>query len=271
MPEWSFDLALVYLGMGYGADSTLGSAEQQVITERLMAQCAPLQPEVAREILARALQTLVAVNDPIGATLEAAERLRSVLDEAQRAGIFADLVELAGADALLVAGEKDMMTRIGECWATIPDRASNPDFRATRSTDVLDHLAFIYLLLAHGTDDELSETEVRLIHRKLREWQPALGERDVGEVLVDAAARYKSRPNEQALAEAVRAVKAALPQPQRMAALNDLVQIANADGFFLDDEEDMINALMEAWELAAFTGQAERKTGGPAKTDPPAF
>jgi uncharacterized tellurite resistance protein B-like protein len=114
---------------------------------------------------------------------------------------------------------------------------------------VLHDLAFIYLMLAQGTDRELSEAEIQIILRRLQEWKPTLGPDDVLAILHAAQARYSEGLDETALLASIVAVKEGLPERQRMAALGDLIQIANADGVFLDNEEDLINNLMTAWDV----------------------
>ena len=130
--------------------------------------------------------------------------------------------------------------------------------------DLLHELAFIYFVLAHGTDQELSGREVDVMVRKLQEWQPQLGEDQVRRVLASALARYGSRGREDALTAAISKVRTGLPTDQRMAALNDLVKIANADGVFLDDEEDLINRLLAEWEVDPYAnyGQHGNKAQG---------
>ena len=61
------------------------------------------------------------------------------------------------------------------------------------------------------------------------------------------------------LTASIEAVKNALPVAQRKTALNDLVQIANVDGVFLDSEEDLLNDLVAAWGLDAFTDYGEQE------------
>jgi uncharacterized tellurite resistance protein B-like protein len=130
---------------------------------------------------------------------------------------------------------------------------------------VLYDLAYMYLLLAHSTDDDFSGTERQVVLNKLGEWDPEAAEEDVLCMLRRAMAAYAKGGDETRLAEAVASVRAALPREQRMAALNDLVKIANADGVFLDNEEDLINHLQSALDVdpsANYEAHADKSVRG---------
>lgn len=114
---------------------------------------------------------------------------------------------------------------------------------------VLHDLAYIYFVLAHATDDDLSGSERQVIGNKLREWIPDAPVGDVDRMMRLALSEYGEGKDEDRLESAIASVRAALPLQQRMAALNDLVKIANADGVFLDDEEDLINHLQKEWDI----------------------
>jgi len=114
---------------------------------------------------------------------------------------------------------------------------------------VLHDLAYIFLVLAHGTDDDLNETEVQVMLNKLQEWRPLDAPADMQSVLATAGDAYSMGEDGQRLKQSIDSVRESLPREQRMAALNDLVKIANADGVFLDNEEDLINHLLSAWDV----------------------
>lgn len=115
-------------------------------------------------------------------------------------------------------------------------------------------LALIYLVLAHGTDDDLSPSEVDVMLRKLREWLPHLSAEQTRHVLRTAMYKYADRRDELRIDRAIASIKNAMPARQRMLALQDLVRLANADGVFLDEEEDLINSLLAAWEIGPYAG-----------------
>lgn len=136
----------------------------------------------------------------------------------------------------------------------------NDDPTVEEDWGVLHDLAYIFLVLAQGTDDDLTETEVQVMLNKLREWKPGDAPADVLTVLETARNAYGSKhgygrsDEEERLRTAIASVRQSLPRAQRMAALNDLVKIANADGVFLDNEEDLINHLLTLWDVDAYAG-----------------
>lgn len=136
----------------------------------------------------------------------------------------------------------------------------NDDPTPKEDWGVLHDLAYIFLVLAQGTDDDLAETEVQVMLNKLREWTYGDAPTDVLTVLETAKNAYGSKTGygsgdeEERLRKAIASVRQSLPHEKRMAALNDLVKIANADGVFLDNEEDLINHLLTLWDVDAYAG-----------------
>lgn len=124
------------------------------------------------------------------------------------------------------------------------------------SWSVLHDLAYVYLVLAHGADDDLSDTEVQVMLNKLHEWQPEVPPADVRRMFRLALDEYAKGADSERLEAAILSVREGLPHEQRKAALTDLVKIANADGLFLDDEEDLINHLQAAWDVDAYANYA---------------
>jgi len=76
-------------------------------------------------------------------------------------------------------------------------------------------------------------------------------------VLERALERYAQGAVADMLADSVDAIKHTLPTAQRRHVLNDLIQIANADGIFLDSEEDLLNDLTLAWDVDAFADEPD--------------
>ena len=248
------NLALLYLAMAHGTDQYLGDNELHRLTERLQQRFPDRDPEEIREVVLEALSVYLEADDTLETATYAMMSLRSDLSPEQCESVLEDLMQVAEADGIILGNERGLLASLAECWGVLltPEQQR----RTVRPRDVepwtmLHHLAFIYLMLAHGTDNELSEQEVQVMHKKLQEWEPGRSGEALHRVVAAAKERYAEGPDEGTWQASVQAVKAALPEDQRMAVLNDLVKIANADGYFLDDEEDMINTLMHAWELGA--------------------
>ena len=181
-----------------------------------------------------------------------AERLRTRLTPIQKSMVLDDLREVARADGIVLQEERAFIENLARRWEVASPDDLTPDGGEPASHaewTALHDLALIYLVLAHGTDNDLSRNEVQVMLRKLQEWQPGVTEGIIREVLRDAMDRYAEGPGHERIRRSIRNVREAMPEDQRMAALNDLIQIANADGVFLDDEEDLINDLVAEWEV----------------------
>lgn len=254
------ELALLYLAMAQSADGSLSNAEREAVTDNLARHFDGLERAEVQNVV---LEALAANHD--GEALRAAARqavrtLGPQLSEAQKAAVLQDLVRIARADGVFLDSERALLATVAERWSVaLPREAVEPSrpLEEPGAGGALPHLAFLYLVLAHAPDHELSAEERLLILKKLRQWRPALDEGQVRAVLDQAMERYAHGPDPGRLAESVEALKMALPEAQRRAALRDLVQIANADGVFLDSEEDLLNDLVAAWNLDAYADPDE--------------
>ena len=247
------ELALLYLAMAQ-SDAGLSYAEREAVVDNLHSRYAYLGRAEVQNVV---LETLTGHD---GAALRAAaheviDTLGEILADEEKEATLSDLVRIARADGVILDRERRFLDDIATSWMVplplgkaVPTRAEAD----AASWGALHHLAFIYLVLAHAPDSDFSAEERRLILNKLHQWEPRLDEDAVQDVLDRAIQRYAQGPNAAMLTVSVEAVKLKLPAAQRQAALNDLVQIANADGVFLDSEEDLLNDLRTAWDLDAF-------------------
>ncbi|ARA91850.1 MAG: hypothetical protein D6685_00160 [Bacteroidetes bacterium] len=258
-------LAYLYLVLAHGSDDYLTSAELDVIVERLGARRPDLDPAEVQDIVTEALAAYLDAEEPHRPALEAVIALRDHLTPAQRRAVLEDLVQIARADGLVLDDERALLLRLASHWDINLDEYMPPRLLTEGSRGdwgVLHHLAYLYLVLAYGTDHTLSPDEIRVMLARLRARQPRLAEEEVRAILSTAMEQYARGPTEERILAAVTAVRDGLPEAQRQAALDDLVQIANADGVFLDDEEDLINYLTEAWGVSAFAGPgSDEETG----------
>ena len=179
--------------------------------------------------------------------------LRDRLSTGQKSRVLEDLQQIAGADGVLLQDERGLLSALAQTWGVeVSDAAAAagaPEEGTGAPWGVLHDLAYIYVHLAHGTDHELSTQEVQVMVNKLREWQPEETDEPTEGILEAALEAYGRGGHSDMFERAIASVRRVLPHPERMAALNDLVKIANADGVFLDDEEDMINNLVAAWDV----------------------
>lgn len=249
--EWS---ALMYVAAAVAPDGFLSDGETQRIGDLLKRRFPDaVHTEHALGLIGDALQRL-----PVGEEAQlkiiddAATALAHSLSAREREGVLRDLVSIARADGVVMRQERDFIEHLARRWKLDPPDSSQPlGALESGASDwsALHDLTLIYLVLAHGTDNDLSKNEVQVMIRKLKEWQPDVSEDRVRAILRTAMNRYAEGVDERRLHQAILAVKESMPASKRMAALHDLIQIANADGVFLDVEEDLINSLLAEWEV----------------------
>ncbi len=109
------DLALLYLGLAYGADADLASAEEQEIVARLYRWQPDRDPALLQHVLRDAKLTYL--NDASGARIDQAiTALRTSLSADVRRSILDDLGHIARADGTVVEGEKVFIHTLREAW-----------------------------------------------------------------------------------------------------------------------------------------------------------
>ena len=260
------DLALLYLAMAETTDEALSNAELDAVTESLHRHFDALDRAEVQNLVLEALTAHLDRDALRTAAHRVVHSLAEGLSAGQKAAVLDDLDRVARADGLILDAERDLLAAIAEAWhVAAPAAAPAPEAPAADPDGALHHLAFLYLVLAHGTDLDLSEDERLLMLRKLQEWRPSLAEPQVRAVLERAMERYAHGASPYRLAASVEAVRDGFPEAQRQAAFDDLVALANADGVFLDSEEDLLNDLRTAWHLPAHAGFGE-KGGGKQET-----
>ncbi len=246
-------LAFLYLAMGHGTDNYLSGAELEAITDRLHGRYPGLDRAAVQDVVGEAMAVYMESEDFVGTAMDMITSLRDSLRSRQRKAVLDDLLAVAEADGVVLKNERLLLTSLAESWGfeiASPDENGVEQKQAT--WNVLHHLALIYLILAHGTDNELSEQERNVMLRKLMEWEPGYSEDEIREILKTALDQYEQGISEEQFSASIHAVRKDMPANKRMAALNDLVKIANADGVFLDREEDLINQLLVAWEIEPY-------------------
>ena len=261
------NIAYLHLTMAHGADGYLSDVELEAITEHLHTRYAVEDRAVVQGIVMEALAQYLERERTMVRSEDTALELCKHLSLDAREGVLKDLLSIARADGVVLEKERRLLAALAECWdlpdpltRTPPSQGEDSLPEEGRAWGVLHDLTYVYLVLAHATDHDLSESEVHVILDKLREWQPGADMADVRATLDLALERYAQGADETMLHASIEAVREGLPEAQRMAALNDLVEIANADGVFLDNEEDLINHLVAAWDVGAYASYG--KHGG---------
>lgn len=129
-------------------------------------------------------------------------------------------------------------------------------------------LALVYVALAYGTDNTLTDEEVETIIGTLQKWGDAPTREAVQEVVLEAMAIYLQENASIEVTRTIRTLNKELSEPERKQALGDVVQIAEADGVLLSSESSLINSLAEIWGIKS-TGEALlEKTTATVAEDP---
>ncbi len=243
-------LSFLYIAVAHLGDDYLSDVDIESVTRMVTARSEEQDRESILSLIMNTLDRYMNSADVGAALRDAAEHLHDALSDAEKQAVLEDLTFIAEADGVLLADEQEMLDLLARILGL------HRPGRSSRSGDadwsVIHDLAYIYLVLAHGTDNNLTDIELQVMLNKLQEWQPENASARMRSVLATAMDVYARGDDEERLERAIESVRDALPREKRMAAMNDLVKIANADGVFLDNEEDLINHLLAEWDVDPF-------------------
>ncbi|HMB91987.1 MAG TPA: TerB family tellurite resistance protein [Rhodothermales bacterium] len=117
------------------------------------------------------------------------------------------------------------------------------------SWSTLHDVAFLYLFLAAEADGTLDEAEEEAIVALLRRRVPSHPEPDIRRVVAEAD-MDRQQPNGRNVRSVIEGLKyAQMNDAQRSAMLDDLVQVAHADGTIHRGETGFIRSLARTWDI----------------------
>lgn len=119
------------------------------------------------------------------------------------------------------------------------------------SWTTLHDLAVVYLALAHGTDAHLSQEELDRMMERLGAWDESLDDDQVRDIVLEAIVAYTERDRDAEVTRAMLGIRADVSAVERLFALDDLIEIAEADGEVIESEKELISALRRIWALAS--------------------
>ena len=262
------DLSLVYVALAYGTDHDLADEELNVIVERLSRWNPPAAAlnddgQGVQEIVMEAMAVYLEENDDGSEVAGSVETLARELDEQDRRHALEDAMRIAEADGVLLSSEQNLITALADVWELrsagrrLLDE-SPMDVEAGQTWSLLHDLGLVYVVVAHSTDEELSDPEIGAILERLQEWHEEITEDEAREVLREVLSFYSAQPTDEALSDSVRAVKDTLPVVQRLVALEDLVTIASVEDDYNEHKREMIEGLSEAWDVPVRLNEAQR-------------
>ena len=113
----------------------------------------------------------------------------------------------------------------------------------------LHDVALLYLALAHGTDMEIDPSEQTTMVDRLKEWYPEIGSSRAQRILHEVMLTYRGGHSRHMVEVAMASIKGSMPKDERIAVLNDLADVATADGALVPGEVSFIRDLARYWEL----------------------
>lgn len=255
------DLALMYIALAHSTDQDLSEPEVRVISERLRAWQTEATEETVLSAIKDALEDYT--HDRAREGVEAAvRRVRDELEPDVRRAIVVDLTDIALADDKFLYAEGSFIGELARAW----DVHVEEDGDGAQSWSVLNgngngnghgsesgwtpvhDLALVYLELAHGTDDEIVNSEVDAIAQKINEWLPDAENSQILQVVREAMHAYVQGPDKRLFEDSVDTLRRVVPAHQRAALLADLHFVASADGIITEKEQEMIDRLTHAWD-----------------------
>lgn len=256
-PAVSEDVALLFVALAYGTDHEIADEEIQAIEPALATWLS--EDRDAREVVMEAM-VVFRETEGVREVESAIDRLTTILGARERAHVMEQIVLIAEADGIIISEEQSLIAMLAEKW----DLRNEVQERLAQSTaqsverprwSLMHDLAVLYLGLAHSADEDLSEVEIASIITRFQTWQPDLEEDAVRTILRDVLEAYAEEDSDQLVQSAVQVVGELLPAGQRLAVLDDLAQVAKADGRVTSEEAKMITSLSGRWGLEIRFGE----------------
>ena len=114
---------------------------------------------------------------------------------------------------------------------------------------VLHDVALLYLALAHGTDLDIDPTEQITMMEKIKTGYPDIGPWRARQILQEVMLTYLGEHSRQMVEAAMASIKASMSKEERIGVLNDLAELATADGTIVPGEVSFIRQLASYWEV----------------------
>lgn len=110
-------------------------------------------------------------------------------------------------------------------------------------------VALLFLSLVHGTDAQLDPSEVKAQRQRLKRWFPSAQAEQIQGAMDQVMLMYLSGGRDQMVQTSAEALRQSLSFDQRVGILNDLADLASADGAIAPEEVAFIQQLAAYWNL----------------------
>lgn len=247
------ELALVFLALAYGTDEELTEEELATMTDVLEGWRDEFPADEVQDVVMEALA--IYLEDEDGEeVLQSISQLKQQLDPAERRRALEDIVRIAEADGVLLSAEQHLISRLATAWEIrgTGERLIDQTTVSTQeepSWSMLHDIGLMYVIVAHSTDNDISEAEITAMIARLSDWQPELEEPEIRGVLREALGFYSRDPGQKALRHSVHTIREQLPVVHRLVLLDDLAFIAQADGEISETAQGMLGSLSKSWGI----------------------
>ena len=250
----SHDLALLYIALAYGTDHDLSESEMSALTDALRDWTVMPNDAHIQEIVMEAT-TAFLEGDARAEVRRSIDKLGDELSFSERRHALRDVMRIAEADGVLLEREQGLIQLVADAWSLkemsedlLQDTTAVVQ-RQGENWGLIHELAFLYIIVAHSADDDLTNEEIELILDRLQDWEADMDEEEVREVFRRALQVYADGPGHSLIEGSVGALKEALALVQRLTALDDLRTVAQADGPLTDTERELLLNLAHAWDV----------------------
>ncbi len=110
-------------------------------------------------------------------------------------------------------------------------------------------LALVYLALMHGADAQIDPAETATMNEKLKTWAKNFTPEKLDDIIRHVMLVYVGENGRRMLDASVVSLRQSLAKGQRIAILNDLADIASADGMLASGEVNFIQQLALLWDV----------------------
>lgn len=253
--DWTttHNLAVVYIALAYGTDHELSDEELHVLTEALQGW-ADREDAAVQDVITEAA-TLFVEEDAEVEVRRAMSELQSALSSQERRNTVRYLIRIAEADGVLLEREQGFIHTLAEAWSLkelseeLLEDTSAVVQRRGEDWGLIHELAFLYILVGHSAEDELTPDTIDVVVNRLQEWRPGYSEEQMREIVRRALQVYADEPGTDLIHDSVEALKEALPTTHRLTVLDDLHTVAQVDGTITRNERELIHSLAQAWDL----------------------
>lgn len=110
-------------------------------------------------------------------------------------------------------------------------------------------LGLVYLSLLYGVDLGSDPAESDVVHHKLQAWFPDEEPNRIRRIMDEVMLVFISTYCDLMLETAVVSIRLSMSKSKRFAVLQDLMDIASADGLIVPDEVQFIQQIAHEWDL----------------------